>query len=63
MINFAVQKKLYMTIQQYLDLIHKQVKLGNATEHTFRGYLSQLIETIAPQIIATNEPKRQKSRR
>jgi hypothetical protein len=26
-----------MTIQQYLDLIHKQVLLGNATEHTFRG--------------------------
>ncbi|MEO0043520.1 MAG: hypothetical protein RL329_2968, partial [Bacteroidota bacterium] len=49
-----------MTIQQYLDLIHKQVKLGNATEHTFRGFLTQLIETIAPEIIATNEPKRQK---
>jgi predicted helicase len=49
-----------MTIQQYLDLIHKQVLLGNATEHTFRGFLSQLIEAIAPNIIVTNEPKRQK---
>ncbi|MEY4936601.1 MAG: hypothetical protein RIS64_2960 [Bacteroidota bacterium] len=49
-----------MTIQQYLDLIHKQVKLGNATEHTFRGYLSQLIETISPETLVTNEPKRQK---
>jgi predicted helicase len=49
-----------MTIQQYLDLIQKQFKLGNATEHTFRGYLSQLIEAMAPHIVATNEPKRQK---
>jgi predicted helicase len=48
-----------MTLQQYLDSISQRVKLGNATEHTFRGDLQQLIESIAPHIRATNEPKRQ----
>jgi hypothetical protein len=47
-----------MTITQYLDNISKRHKLGNATEHTFRGDLQQLIESIAPDISATNEPKR-----
>jgi predicted helicase len=33
--------------------------LGHATEHSFRGDLQQLIESLAPDIQATNEPKRQ----
>ncbi len=48
-----------MTIEQYLDSINSRYKLGNATEHSFRGDLQQLIETIAPGVQATNEPKRQ----
>ncbi|HOZ80284.1 MAG TPA: N-6 DNA methylase [Ferruginibacter sp.] len=48
-----------MTIEQYLDSINKRYKLGNATEHTFRGDLQQLLETLVPDIRATNEPKRQ----
>jgi predicted helicase len=48
-----------MTIEQYIDSINRRYKLGNATEHTFRGDLQQLIESIAPDIRATNEPKRQ----
>nr|WP_294860480.1 type ISP restriction/modification enzyme [uncultured Fluviicola sp.] len=47
-----------MTIQQYIDALNKRYKLANATEHTFRGDLQQLIETITPEISATNEPKR-----
>lgn len=47
-------------IYQYLDSINKRFKLGNSTEHTFRGDLQQLIEKIVPTIRATNEPKRQK---
>ena len=49
-----------MTIGQYIENINKRFKLGNATEHTFRGDLQQLIESIVPEISATNEPKRQK---
>lgn len=28
-----------MTIEEYLDKINKRYRLGNATEHTFRGDL------------------------
>lgn len=48
-----------MTIDQYLSVINSKYKQGYATEHTFRGNLEQLIETIVPEIRATNEPKRQ----
>lgn len=48
-----------MTIEQYIASITQRYKLGNATEHTFRGDLQQLIETLVPDIRATNEPKRQ----
>ncbi|MBN2746215.1 MAG: N-6 DNA methylase [Bacteroidales bacterium] len=48
-----------MTIDQYIDNVNKRYKLGNATEHTFRGDLQQLIESLVPNIRATNEPKRQ----
>lgn len=47
-------------ISKYIDNIAKRYKLGNATEHTFRGDLQQLIENLVPEIRATNEPKRQK---
>ena len=48
-----------MTIEQYIESINKRYKLGNATEHTFRGDLQTLIESVVPGIRATNEPKRQ----
>jgi predicted helicase len=48
-----------MTIQQYIDNVNQRYKLGNATEHTFRGDLQTLIESLVPSIQATNEPKRQ----
>ena len=49
-----------MTIENYIDNINQRYKLGNATEHTFRGDLQQLLESLVPNIRATNEPKRQK---
>jgi hypothetical protein len=49
-----------MTTQHYIDNINQRYKLGNATEHTFRGDLQQLLESLVPDIQATNEPKRQK---
>lgn len=48
-----------MTTNQYIDNINQRFKLGNATEHTFRGDLQSLIESLVPTIRATNEPKRQ----
>jgi len=49
-----------MTTAQYLETINHRYELGNATEHTFRGDLQALIETLCDEIQATNEPKRQK---
>lgn len=48
-----------MTIEQYLASVNQRYKLGNATEHTFRGDLQTLLESLVPAIRATNEPKRQ----
>lgn len=48
-----------MIIQSYVDNLNQRYKLGNATEHTFRGDLQQLIESLIPDVRATNEPKRQ----
>lgn len=48
-----------MTLDQYIESINKRYQLGNSTEHTFRGDLQQLIESLVPDIRATNEPKRQ----
>lgn len=48
-----------MTLDQYLNNLNQRYQLGNATEHTFRGDLQQLLESLVPTIQATNEPKRQ----
>jgi predicted helicase len=48
-----------MTLEQYITNINQRYKLGNATEHTFRGDLQQLLESLVPDIRTTNEPKRQ----
>ena len=48
-----------MTLNQYIETINQRYKLGNATEHTFRGDLQTLLESIVIDIRATNEPKRQ----
>lgn len=48
-----------MTTAEYISSITKRYQLGNATEHTFRGDLQQLIESLVPDVRATNEPKRQ----
>ena len=48
-----------MTLESYIDNINQRYLLGNATEHTFRGDLQQLLESMVPEIRATNEPKRQ----
>jgi predicted helicase len=48
-----------MTIHQYIETINQRFRLGNATEHTFRGDLQHLLESLVTDIRATNEPKRQ----
>ena len=48
-------------LQKYIDHLDKRYQRGNATEHTYRIDLQQLIEEILPNNInVTNEAKRQK---
>ncbi|MCU0432259.1 MAG: DNA methyltransferase [Bacteroidia bacterium] len=49
-----------MNVAEYLDSINKRYKQGITTEHSFRGDLQTLIESLIPGVYATNEPKRQK---
>jgi predicted helicase len=48
-----------MNLNDYIITINQRFRLGNATEHTFRGDLQTLLESIVIDIRATNEPKRQ----
>nr|WP_294946271.1 type ISP restriction/modification enzyme [uncultured Mucilaginibacter sp.] len=47
-----------MTISQYLESLQSRYKTGIATEHTYRGYLQTLLESIAQGVTVTNEPAR-----
>lgn len=49
-----------MHVAEYIDKLNSQLRTGRATEHTYRGYLQSLIESTAPNIHLTNEPKRSK---
>ncbi|HXX24546.1 MAG TPA: type ISP restriction/modification enzyme [Terriglobia bacterium] len=45
-------------IDIYRRQIEKELQAGNATEHTHRPALKSLLESLAPGVTATNEPKR-----
>ena len=47
-------------LRNYLQEIEQAYRMGNATEHTYRSNLKELVETFAPGVTATNEPKRVK---
>lgn len=47
-----------MRFKTYLASLNAELKHGNATEHTHRPALKALIESLAPDLLATNEPKR-----
>jgi hypothetical protein len=44
-------------IDDYRRQIERELKQGDATEHTHRPALKALIESLAPGLTATNEPK------
>jgi predicted helicase len=48
-----------MNLNDYITTINQRYTQGYATEHTFRGDLVNLLESLVPEIKATNEPKRQ----
>lgn len=47
-----------MPINNYLEKINRLYKTGNAREHSYRGDLQVLINTIVTDVLVTNEPAR-----
>jgi hypothetical protein len=59
MVNCYIYTPL-MTITEYLQKIQTRYKAGISTEHSYRGDLQQLLETLLPHALITNEPTRVK---
>lgn len=49
-----------MDIKEYISIVNQKYRAGNATEHTYRGVLEQLMQTLLPKLRIVNEPKREK---
>lgn len=49
-----------MDIKEYISTVNQKYRAGNATEHTYRGALEQLMQTLLPKLRIVNEPKREK---
>ena len=49
-----------MDIKEYISTVNQKYRAGNATEHTYRGALEQLMQDLLPKLRIVNEPKREK---
>ena len=49
-----------MNIKEYITTVNQKYRAGNATEHTYRGALEQLMQDLLPKLRIVNEPKREK---
>ena len=49
-----------MDLKEYISTVNQKYRAGNATEHSYRGALEQLIQTRLPKLRIVNEPKRVK---
>jgi len=47
-----------MSIQEYVSKINTRYISGISTEHSYRGDLQNLLETLVPDVMVTNEPSR-----
>ncbi|MBQ3804946.1 MAG: DNA methyltransferase [Prevotella sp.] len=49
-----------MNLKEYISIVNQKYHAGNATEHSYRGALEQLLQTLLPKLQIVNEPKRVK---
>lgn len=47
-----------MTLKEYINEVDRQFRTGLAREHSYRPALQQLLATLLPRLIVTNEPTR-----
>ena len=58
--NKEYQPLANSNIKEYINTVGQKYRAGNATEHTYRGALEQLIQNLLPKLRIVNEPKREK---
>ena len=44
--------------EEYVAKIDRAYRTGKATEHTYRGALTDMIAALLPDTVVLNEPKR-----
>ena len=49
-----------MDLKEYISTVNQKYRAGNATEHSYRGALELLMQTLLPKLRIVNEPKRVK---
>ena len=49
-----------MDLKEYISTVNQKYRAGNATEHSYRGALEQLMQALLPKLRIVNEPKRVK---
>ena len=49
---------MQILIKEYIEKLNRLYKTGNAREHSYRGDLQVLINTIVTDVLVTNEPAR-----
>ena len=49
-----------MDLKEYISTVNQKYRAGNATEHSYRGALEQLMQSLLPKLRIVNEPKRVK---
>ena len=49
-----------MDLKEYINTVNQKYRAGNATEHSYRGVLEQLMQALLPKLRIVNEPKRVK---
>lgn len=45
-----------MDLKQYIDELNRQFKTGLAREHSYRPALKDLLQSLLPNMVVTNEP-------
>ena len=57
---YVIYNVLVMDLKEYISTVNQKFRAGNATEHTYRGVLEQLMQSLLPKLRIVNEPKREK---
>lgn len=49
-----------MDLKEYISTVNQKYRAGYATEHSYRGALELLMQTLLSQLRIVNDPKRVK---